>query len=295
MELPVPKENSSVSKNPTVEYVSPIVGSILIDCAYYTREHAKQLAYGLSLFKAKVELPEPEIPADIGTWAIGNIIFKTGAVLIGVLITGKELPSTVGWGISTVAMSIAYPFAWFFRNGQYYYNKWFVNPERLREHLTQLFVDRMQTTLDEIAPDNRDYFIDHPEQLVKNTVIAVAFLSRCEEFGLKVGSSLLLMQHIEKLPALCQYYFRVICAIKEEISHLNLEVNDYRAWKQLQTLLNRAEFNEETEWSQVSMKRATKDPQFDHIARIIAMSTQLGYQATTDDVFLRLWKGENKM
>lgn len=267
-------------------------------CAKFTGEHIKNLseAYKLLTYKA----PRP------GDWVEAMVtgLFVLAAPTIGTYLVVRSLPRAVVGGLGTAALAPLYTIEWL---GHQVKNltKSLQSSESQRkeqlEHLMGQFVNRMKERMFKGTPQEAIFFKQHPDLLINVSVVSVAFMSRREPIGLKVGNGLLTMEQIGGQDVNRKQYIQDVIAIKEAISQLPLSDDEDEAWNQLKEMsnckLDTSNFPTEEGWEMVPDQKEyiqlaeRQNPTINpHIIHILVIGYLLARDITHDPVFQRLWE-----
>jgi hypothetical protein len=298
-----PDAHAQVSERP-IQIVSE---KPLIDCAKYTGKHVEGLIGAFKLF-APIPRYQGNNMAAAGIAAGFTALFVLVRPLLFTLIVGIELPQAAAGTVGTVAIGSGFTIGWLIQTAINSVRSLIPNPGKLREHLTQQFINRMKAMVAELPPEKRDYFLQNPEQLINIAVLCVAFLSRYEEEGLKVGErDVLKLEHLNRFDETRKQYFRDVCGIKESIRGLNLNfLDEPTAWGRLMEMFSQCQFAPhvitEDGWEVISSKKdfyKQAQEQAPHVnqnvIKILVETFDLSGRVANDEVFRRLWAKERML
>lgn len=266
------------------------------ECKKCAATHFKMLseAYKLYYFKP----PEPRGYGD----AIVGAFFAFAAPGWGVQMVMHALPRFVGGALGTAALYPAYAVEWSCNQVKRWV--WPVDVAlQQREHLTQQFINRLNEMMESVPMDKMMIFVKNPEQLINIGVIAVAFLSRHQPRGLKVGEKVLFPEDIQSQDEVRRQYFHDICDIKRAIALLTIDIMpDDEAWSHLMQLVQTCQIDtsqmpQEEEWGVLRSQDeyiallVRQNPGVDkNFLRLFAISYMLSRDISSDEVFKKLWK-----
>jgi hypothetical protein len=153
------------------------------------------------------------------TWAAIRLAVGVPGMIIGA--AGTVISSLV-WGTQSAVQKIQNP----------------SEADTKRKELTELFVRRMHTILNDMPYNKIHYFKEHVDQLITIAFITVGFLSRKDEGKrLLVGGQLLRQSDVNNQDEIQKGYFDSVYEIKQAIRSLRLSDDDEHAWHYLLNLI----------------------------------------------------------
>lgn len=282
MVLPAPANNPQANVVPQKEY-STLSKDRWVN---YTAENVELLYLAMEVFKGVMHAPlwAATHLKDAPDGAVSSIALSLPKALLGAVALAFFNVAEAGErAAAMVATAVRGP-----------------SPEEQRLHLTRLFVQRMQSILKE--NDKRAvFFVDHPDQLINATAIAVAFLSRdLAQAHLKVGDSVLTEDHVKKMGPYQQQCVGHISKIKEAVQGL---LPNGGQWEDLMGMINghalvKVHVKPEEGWVTLHdftlvPKDSTKAPlapdKLEHLKNLIIHTFSFSDLVAHDPVFKREW------
>ena len=289
--LPVPKSNPNatiaIPVDPNAKETTSNIKKAFNNCAETTVVSARLL---LDPRFSAIYQGIKAINEDTGTGDYGRGLGTGFGVLMimaspvwGIIRLGIGGVGTIGGALGTIATGIAYIVEKALHSvaGKPLPSQ----AQKQREHLMQLFVDRLKLMLETLPYSEQQSLKHDPKVLVELGVIAVAFLSR--EAGkehLKVGKDHLNLADLKDQNDTRKKYFSLLCEIKETIRSLNLSLEDIYAWNYLMEKL-------------AKLSQDPDDASLDHYEKetlrwLNHHTAQLSQLLINDPIFKKIWKQE---
>jgi len=291
--------------------VTTVTGPLLQKCLTYTKEHGKYIFDPkFSFFLAGMRMmnhPESDWPVR-GIEQIFGFFLTCASPVLGGYVVYEHAAQTAGGALATCAVAPIVGTELAARTA-IQTAKTVAEPsdaKRMREHFTELFIDRMVAILQarNLAYHHKREVKENPIGLIGHAALEVAFLSRVEPnpTALRIGTRVLHRQEIYALPLVCQHFFDTLCEMKTAIQLLQVPQDENpNAWLFLSTLIDKVrkldpqpvviKDDETGEWVDLGSKKSTaltKD-QEKYLQTLLSNVYAFSYYLSQDPLFLEQW------
>lgn len=188
----------------------------------------------------------------------------------------------VGGAVATVFTAIAAGGEWVKNNIGHVFSP--SSAAAQKNKWTRNFVHILMDFTNKLTYNQKEFFKNHPSELVNIQIIAVAFLSRdIEGNRLKVGNEILTLDQLEVENQDLRDCFSAVCDIKDAVKSLRLSPNDNHGW------VNLMQFIEKLSTAQIEPSSANERNREETLKLILEKSCALSEKITMNLAFQGEW------